>query len=103
MSDDGITGLENVRTTDLLDRLAAGSCTSVGGDEFFPVPGAPNAAALRVCAGCPVRLACLEYVLRGGPEPGVWGGTSALQRQRMRKARQERADWAEVARAEASA
>lgn len=103
MNEDGITGLEGVRTEDLLVELADGLCAGIGGDVFFPVAGESNAAALRVCAGCPARLACLEYVLRGTPESGVWGGTSDLQRRRMRKARQARADSAEVSRAEALA
>jgi WhiB family redox-sensing transcriptional regulator len=103
VNEDGITGLENARTEDLLAALADGLCAGIGGDVFFPVAGESNAAAVRVCGGCPVRVACLEYVLRGPAESGVWGGTSDLQRRRMRKARQARAALAEVARAEALA
>lgn len=31
-------------------------------------------AARDVCAGCPVRLACLAYALRTRPTAGVWAG-----------------------------
>ncbi len=39
-----------------------------------------EAAAKRVCAGCPVMLACREHALLQ-PEPyGVWGGLTAAER-----------------------
>lgn len=34
-------------------------------------------AARDVCAGCPVRLACLAYALRTRPAAGVWAGLTA--------------------------
>lgn len=46
-------------------------------DVMFPHPrwdvgGLVEAA--KVCAGCPVRLSCLELALRCGEQHGVWGG-----------------------------
>jgi hypothetical protein len=35
------------------------------------------AVAREICAACPVRLACLAYALRTGPEFGVWAGLDA--------------------------
>ena len=47
------------------------------------------AAAKLVCSTCPVRLPCLTYVL-GQPSTalvGVWAGTTAKDRQRIRRRR----------------
>jgi len=55
---------------------------------FFPGVGASIAPATRVCAGCSVRVECLEA---GRHEPvGIWGGLSERQRRRLnaRPARQ---------------
>jgi WhiB family redox-sensing transcriptional regulator len=40
--------------------------------------------ALRVCTACPVRAACLAYVMAMPPQPGIWGGTTEDQRNRPR-------------------
>lgn len=49
--------------------------------------------AIRVCQACPVRQACLDYALSQPPsnDHGVWGGTTHLQRRRLRKQRNENA------------
>lgn len=44
------------------------------------------ARAKAVCAGCPVREACLEFALANDERWGVWGGTSERQRRAMRAA-----------------
>ncbi|AKU18544.1 hypothetical protein VV02_01570 [Luteipulveratus mongoliensis] len=41
--------------------------------------------AARVCAGCPVRRACLEYALAAGHEFGVWGGLSEHDRRGLQR------------------
>lgn len=41
-------------------------------------------AAKRICATCPVQEPCLAYALANRIEHGVWGGTSARERRRMR-------------------
>ena len=43
--------------------------------------------ALGICAACPVRAACLAYVLSMPPQSGIWGGTTEDQRRSRRKAR----------------
>lgn len=45
------------------------------------------ARAKAVCAGCPVREACLEFALANDERWGVWGGTSERQRRAMRVVR----------------
>jgi WhiB family transcriptional regulator, redox-sensing transcriptional regulator len=43
--------------------------------------------ALRICAGCPVRAACLAHVLSMPPQSCIWAGTTEDQRRPRRKAR----------------
>ena len=48
----------------------------------------PN-LALRICAGCVVRAACLEYAVTAPVHPGIWGGMTANERAVYRRARNE--------------
>ena len=47
------------------------------------------AAAIAVCAGCPVRGECLELALRNWAigQFGVWGGTVPAEREKLRAGR----------------
>lgn len=58
-------------------------CAQTDPEVFFAEPGETEkvAAAKRVCAGCPVRLDCLNFALRNGEKFGVWGGLSPAERQ----------------------
>ncbi|WP_327071187.1 WhiB family transcriptional regulator [Kitasatospora sp. NBC_01250] len=63
------------------------ACRSADSGLFFHPPGERNpahddrdAAAKAVCAGCPVREACLDHALRTRETYGVWGGLSAEER-----------------------
>ena len=49
--------------------------------------------AKAVCAECPVRQDCLEFALTVREKEGVWGGLTAVERQRLvrRRRRQRRA------------
>lgn len=55
--------------------------------DFFPGRGHSTYAAKRVCAGCPVRVECLEYALETGIHHGIWGGLSERERRRIRRRR----------------
>ena len=64
---------------------------------FFPVGNAGPALlqiaqAKQVCAGCPVRMPCLQRALDSGQETGVWGGTSEEERRALRYQRSRRPD-----------
>jgi WhiB family redox-sensing transcriptional regulator len=51
---------------------------------------AATAKAKGICFTCPVRLACLEYALRTqrpSHEYGVYGGATAKERKKIRRAR----------------
>jgi WhiB family transcriptional regulator, redox-sensing transcriptional regulator len=77
--------------------IAQGACSASGlsPDDWYPVsaPAAAArheaAAALAVCARCPVRAECLELALRHWTvgQHGVWGGTVPAERQELRSAR----------------
>jgi WhiB family redox-sensing transcriptional regulator len=62
-------------------------------DQWFPVSIEPArarreaAAAVAVCAGCPVRARCLELLLRHWDigRHGVWGGLVATNRPHLRR------------------
>ncbi|MGA2829103.1 MAG: WhiB family transcriptional regulator [Streptosporangiaceae bacterium] len=63
-------------------------CRSMDPELFFPVGKKKSAdpAALRACAACPARNACLDRALEMGeigPDSGIWGGTTHLERRRL--------------------
>jgi WhiB family transcriptional regulator, redox-sensing transcriptional regulator len=62
-------------------------CRGANAPLFFPSDGTGVEAAQLVCAGCPVRVDCLEYALTNRLDHGVWGGTSERERQRIRRER----------------
>ena len=43
------------------------------------------ARAKKICAGCGVRRECLEFALSHDQVYGIWGGTTAEDRQRERR------------------
>jgi WhiB family redox-sensing transcriptional regulator len=63
------------------------NCLGVDPDLFFPERGASTREAKGVCAGCEVRVECLEYALRNGEKFGIWGGMSERERRRIRRQR----------------
>ena len=59
---------------------------------FFPVGNTGPALAQidrakQVCAGCAVRVPCLEWALASGQDAGVWGGTTEDERRVIRSGR----------------
>jgi WhiB family redox-sensing transcriptional regulator len=63
---------------------AEAACRERSVGLFFPEQGEPSSAR-RVCVRCPVRRACLEYALVTGQEHGVWGGSTARERNLIRR------------------
>lgn len=66
------------------------ACLSVDPEIFFP-PGEGQTAwpridkAKSICETCPVLELCLEFALRTNAQYGIWGGTTAGERKRIRK------------------
>lgn len=68
-------------------------CAEVGGDLFFPEPGASHTdveQAKSVCRRCPLREPCLAYALdatdgHGTPIGGIWGATTVEERKALRR------------------
>jgi len=60
-------------------------CAEVGGDFWFPEKGGSTREAKQVCRTCEVRAQCLDYALEHGILCGIWGGTSELERRRLRR------------------
>ena len=55
-------------------------------DLFFPTRGQAIEPAKAICARCLVRDECLAAALEMG-DGGVWGGTSASERKKLRRPR----------------
>jgi WhiB family redox-sensing transcriptional regulator len=76
-------------TTGHADWRSQGACLRADPELFFPLSERGQAItqiarAKRICAGCRVRLACLEFALASGEAHGVWGGTTEDERARIR-------------------
>ena len=66
---------------------ADASCRHSDPDLFFPERGHSTREAKLVCAGCPVRVECLDYALDNSIKYGIWGGLSEHQRRPRRAGR----------------
>ncbi|MHB8671966.1 MAG: WhiB family transcriptional regulator [Acidimicrobiales bacterium] len=66
------------------------ACRGVETERFYPSAEASEAieGARKVCDGCPVRPACLEYALEAREPYGVWGGLTEDERRSLRRRRQ---------------
>jgi len=68
-----------------------GRCRDTDASVFFPPTvfehkperEAREAKAKAICAGCPVRLKCLEWALAVRDPHGVWGGCSESERKQI--------------------
>ena len=58
------------------------ACRGMSSARFYPPPGADTAAALAVCARCPVRVECDQHADAAGEECGIWGGRPEADRAR---------------------
>lgn len=65
--------------------MADAACRGKDTAEFFPESWTPPHIR-EICEACPVREECLDYALRYH-EHGIWGGTTAKDRRRIRMER----------------
>ena len=70
--------------------MAEGKCRDLPPAIFFPSDGLGVQVAQRICAGCSVADACLEYALAHRIDHGVWGGRSERERRRIQRRRRTR-------------
>ena len=69
-----------LRTETASGWVADARCASADPEAWFPGPGQSAVPqVLGICAGCPVRRACLASALLHD-ELGVWAGTTAAER-----------------------
>lgn len=54
---------------------------------FFPERGDPHGPAKAICERCPVQRECLRFALDTDQPFGIWGGTTARERARIRRRR----------------
>jgi WhiB family transcriptional regulator, redox-sensing transcriptional regulator len=71
--------------------VEAAICAQTDPEAFFPEKGESADPARRICAVCPVQRDCLEDALPDADRRGVWGGTSEIQRRRLRTERRRAA------------
>lgn len=76
--------------SDLWDWQLVGSCREADPTLFFhpegergPARRSRDAAALEICAGCPVITACRAHALKVREPYGVWGGLTEDDRERI--------------------
>ncbi len=62
-----------------------GHCRGKAPSFFFPSDGVGVEHARKVCAGCPVKVECLEYALANDERFGIWGGLSERERRKLRR------------------
>lgn len=83
-----MTGLAQAVGVSAAERefMLRGACLGIDPDLFFPEDLKGVNDAKQVCRGCAVRRECLEYALKHN-EPGMWGGESERERERILDAR----------------
>ncbi|GAA1855029.1 WhiB family transcriptional regulator [Microlunatus capsulatus] len=81
------------------DWRESAACAREDLNLFFPISSVGAAAqqqveaAKAVCARCPVRQDCLEWSLDVGPEFGIFGGCTEVERRRLRNERSSGPRW----------
>lgn len=64
-----------------------GACVGVDPALFFPDIGDTGRHAKAVCAGCVVRVECLNHALEHREDEGIWGGLSRIERRALPRPR----------------
>ncbi|WP_351234802.1 WhiB family transcriptional regulator [Streptomyces sp. NPDC002133] len=68
------------------------ACRAADSEELFAEAAKQNRAKA-VCAGCPVRIACLAEALDNRIEFGVWGGMTERERRALLRRRPGVRSW----------
>lgn len=68
--------------------MSHAACIDEPRDWWFAF-GGDDHRALRVCAGCPVRVNCAEWAIATNQQHGIWGGLTQDQLAAIRRQRRE--------------
>jgi WhiB family redox-sensing transcriptional regulator len=60
-------------------------CAQSDPEAWFPEKGGSDAAAKKICKGCPVKDECLDWALTHDEQHGVWGGLSGPERKQLKQ------------------
>jgi len=63
---------------------ASALCAQVDPALWFPAKGQGNTDAKAICHHCDIEATCLAIALADPEIEGIWGGTTARERQTMR-------------------
>jgi WhiB family redox-sensing transcriptional regulator len=66
--------------------LEEAACRGLDPELFYAEGGAAVTKVKGICAGCDIRMKCLEWAI-AREEFGVWGGTTARERAQIRRQR----------------
>lgn len=69
------------------DWMQLAECRGLDPELFHAEQGESTREAKAVCAGCPVKAACLAHALDNHEKVGVWGGLSGQERRRLQRQR----------------
>ena len=80
---------------------ASAQCRRDNASYFFAPPhferkeekDAREGVARALCRACPVQQSCLEWALEVGPEFGIFGGRTEVERRRLRSRRAAGQHW----------
>lgn len=64
-----------------------GICAQTDPAAFYPEVGESTLPAKQICSLCPVKTECLRYAIDHQERFGIWGGTSELERRKLRRVR----------------
>jgi WhiB family redox-sensing transcriptional regulator len=81
----GVPGVRGNSEEEALAWQADALCAQTDPEAFFPEKGGSTREAKRICDGCEVRSACLDYALANDERFGIWGGLSERERRKLRR------------------
>ena len=64
--------------------MSEAACRDMPTDWWFPERGGDLTAAKQICNTCTVKQQCLDYALTLPFCVGIWGGTSGMERRRLK-------------------
>jgi WhiB family transcriptional regulator, redox-sensing transcriptional regulator len=87
--------MSSARPTIGMDWVTYAACQHEDPELFFPITSGMESfrqvrRAMAVCRRCPAQRACRDYAVETGQNAGIWGGTTANERRRIRAGRLQR-------------